>query len=149
MAIDIAPYIAEIQRLMGVVYQNAKSSGLGTGQIFTKDQKDILISGAFNAATKLSKEIYDEVKKKEGSAYDWPGNEWDMLAVAMIFSSWSAWVFKAKSADPHPNRVPTREGAKAVSKYVDSMIANAVKGGQNIGKDNGQSEGRKEPINIS
>lgn len=69
MTFDIAPYVGEIQRLMGVLFENAKSKGV-TGGVFTNDQKDILISGAFDSAIKLSKEIYDEVTNKEGKAYD-------------------------------------------------------------------------------
>ena len=67
--------------------------------------------------------------------------------MGVIFSSWSGWVFKAKSE--HPNRdTESREQAKVVSKYVETMIVNAIRGGQNIGKNNGQPEGRNEPIGI-
>jgi hypothetical protein len=40
------------------------------------------------------------------------------------------------------------EQAKAVSKYIETMIVNAIRGGQNIGKNNGQPEGRNELVGI-
>jgi hypothetical protein len=53
------------------------------------------------------------------------------------------------NTDEDPSReTESREQAKAVSKYVESMIVNAIRGGQNIGKNNGQPEGRNEQIGI-
>ena len=146
MAVDIAPYIAEIQRLMGIVLARAKSSGVANG-ILGVDQADILLAGALNAAIILEKNIYKEIISKEGRSYDSDSNEMDLLALGLILSAWSAWVFKAKSEDP--GRGPeSREQAKAVSKYIETMIVNAIKGGQNIGKNNGQPEGRNELVGI-
>jgi hypothetical protein len=146
MAVDIAPYIAEIQRLMGIVLARAKSSGVANG-ILGVDQADILLAGALNAAIILEKNIYKEIISKEGRSYDSDSNEMDLLALGLILSAWSAWVFKAKSEDP--GRGPeSREQAKAVSKYIETMIVNAIRGGQNIGKNNGQPEGRNELVGI-
>jgi hypothetical protein len=146
MAVDIAPYIAEIQRLMGIVLARAKSSGVANG-ILGVDQADILLAGALNAAIILEKNIYKEIISKEGRSYDSDSNEMDLLALGLILSAWSAWVFKAKSEDP--GRGPeSREQAKVVSKYIETMIVNAIRGGQNIGENNGQPEGRNELISI-
>lgn len=148
MAVDIAPYIAEIQRLMGIVLARAKSSGVANG-ILGVDQADILLAGALNAAIILEKNIYKEIILKEGRSYDSDSNEMDLLALALglILSAWSAWVFKAKSEDPGKGP-ESREQAKAVSKYIETMIVNAIRGGQNIGKNNGQPEGRNELVGI-
>lgn len=146
MTIDIAPYLAEIQKLMDIVLERAKSSGVTNG-ILRVDQLDILLDGALSLATDLEKDIYNEVLHKEGRSYDYDSNEMDLLALGVIFSSWSGWIFKAKSEDPNRD-AESREQAKAVSKYVESMIANAIRGGQNIGKNNGQPEGRNELIDI-
>jgi hypothetical protein len=146
MAVDIAPYIAEIQGLMGIVLARAKSSGVANG-ILGVDQADILLAGALNAAIILEKNIYKEIISKEGRSYDSDSNEMDLLALGLILSAWSAWVFKAKSEDS--GRGPeSREQAKAVSKYIETMIVNAIRGGQNIGKNNGQPEGRNELVGI-
>ena len=85
--------------------------------------------------------------QKEGKSYDYDSNEMDLLALGVIFSSWSGWIFKAKSEDPS-RELESREQAKAVSKYVESMIMNAIRGGQNIGKDNGSPDGKSQPIDI-
>jgi hypothetical protein len=146
MAVDIAPYIAEIQRLMGIVLARAKSSGVTNG-ILGVDQADILLAGALNAAIILEKNIYKEIISKEGRSYDSDSNEMDLLALGLILSAWSAWVFKAKSEDPGKGP-ESREQAKAVSKYIETMIVNAIRGGQNIGKNNGQPEGRNELVGI-
>ena len=146
MTINIAPYLAEIQKLMGIVLKRAKSSGVTDG-ILRVDQLDILLDGALSLATNLEREIYNEVLYIEGRSYDYDSNEMDLLALGLIFSSWSSWIFKAKSEDPSRD-LESREQAKAVSKYVESMIVNAIRGGQNIGKNNGQPEGRNEPIGI-
>jgi hypothetical protein len=146
MTIDIAPYLAEIQKLMGIVLERAKSSGVTNG-ILRVDQLDILLDGALSLATSLERDIYNEVLQKEGNSYDYDSNEMDLLALGIIFSSWSGWIFKAKSEDPSREE-GSREQAKAVSKYVESMIVNAIRGGQNIGKDNGQPEGKRELIDI-
>jgi hypothetical protein len=111
------------------------------------DQLDILLDGALSLATNLEREIYNEVLHKEGRSYDYDSNEMDLLALGLIFSSWSSWIFKAKSEDPSRD-AESREQAKAVSKYIESMIVNAIRGGQNIGKNNGQPEGSNEPICI-
>jgi hypothetical protein len=147
MTIDIAPYLAEIQKLMGIVSERAKSSGVING-ILRVDQLDILLDGALSLATNLERDIYKEVLRKEGKSYDYDSNEMDLLALGVIFSSWSGWIFKAKSEDPS-REAESREQAKAVSKYIESMIVNAIRGGQNIGKDNGSPEGKSEPINIA
>jgi hypothetical protein len=147
ITIDIAPYIAEIQKLMGIVSERAKSSGVTNG-ILRVDQLDILLDGALSLATNLERDIYKEVLRKEGKSYDYDSNEMDLLALGVIFSSWSSWIFKAKSEDPS-REAESREQAKAVSKYIESMIVNAIRGGQNIGKDNGSPEGKSEPINIA
>jgi hypothetical protein len=146
MAVDIAPYIAELQRLMGIVLARAKSSGVTNG-ILGVDQADILLAGALNAAIILEKNIYKEIISKEGRSYDSDSNEMDLLALGLILSAWSAWVFKAKSEDPGKGP-ESREQAKAVSKYIETMIVNAIRGGQNIGKNNGQPEGRNELVGI-
>jgi hypothetical protein len=146
MTIDIAPYIAEIQKLMGIVLARAKSSGVVNG-ILGVDQADILLAGALNAATILERNIYNEIISKEGISYNSDSNEMDLLALGLILSAWSAWVFKAKSEDSN-REAGSREQAKAVSKYVETMIVNAIRGGQNIGIANGQPEGRSELINI-
>ncbi|MGH9982863.1 MAG: hypothetical protein ACRD8W_02775 [Nitrososphaeraceae archaeon] len=85
--------------------------------------------------------------QKEGISYDYDSNEMDLLALGIIFSAWSSWIFKAKSEDASREE-GSREQAKAVSKYVESMIVNAIRGGQNISKDNGQPEGKSELIDI-
>lgn len=126
MAVDIAPYIAEIQRLMGIVLARAKSSGVTNG-ILGVDQADILLAGALNAAIILEKNIYKEIISKEGRSYDSDSNEMDLLALGLILSAWSAWVFKAKSEDPGKGP-ESREQAKAVSKYIETMIVNAIRG---------------------
>jgi hypothetical protein len=146
MTIDIAPYLAEIQKLMGIALERAKSSGVNNG-ILRVDQLDILLDGALSLATSLERDIYNEVLQKEGKSYDYDSNEMDLLALGVIFSSWSGWIFKAKSEDPSRD-AESREQAKAVSKYVESMMVNAIRGGQNIGKDNGQPEGKSELIDI-
>jgi len=146
MTIDIAPYLAEIQKLMGIVLERAKSSGVTNG-ILRVDQLDILLDGALSLATDLERDIYNEVLHKEGRSYHYDSNEMDLLALGIIFSSWSGWIFQAKSEDPSRD-AESREQAKAVSKYVESMIVNAIRGGQNIGKNNGQPEERSEPIGI-
>src|ERR671919_2410936 len=73
MAVDITPYIAEIQRLMGIVLARAKSSGVANG-ILGVDQADILLAGALNAAIILEKNIYKEIISKEGRSYDSDSN---------------------------------------------------------------------------
>ena len=145
MTIDIAEYISKIECLMGVIIDRAKESGI-SNQVFVEDQRNILLPGAFAAAHKLQEEIYNEVVNKEGKSYS-PSNEMKLLAFAVIWSAWSAWVFMAKSEDPNRSK-ESRELAEAVSKYVETMIVNAIKCGQNIGKGNGGPEGRKEPINL-
>ncbi|MGH9924239.1 MAG: hypothetical protein ACRD5B_02575 [Nitrososphaeraceae archaeon] len=65
MTINIAPYLAEIQKLMGIVLKRAKSSGVTDG-ILCVDQLDILLDGALSLATNLEREIYNEVLHKEG-----------------------------------------------------------------------------------
>ena len=146
MSIDIAPYLAEMQKLMVIVSERAKSSGVSNG-ILRVDQLDILLDGALSLATNLERDIYNEVLQKEGKSYDYDSNEMDLLALGVIFSSWSGWIFKAKSEDPS-RELESREQAKAVSKYVESMIMNAIRGGQNIGKDNGDPDGKSQPIDI-
>ena len=146
MTINIAPYLAEIQKLMGIVLKRAKSSGVTDG-ILRVDQLDILLDGALSLATNLERDIYNEVLQKEGKSYDYDSNEMDLLALGVIFSSWSGWIFKAKSEDPS-RELESREQAKAVSKYVESMIMNAIRGGQNIGKDNGSPDGKSQQIDI-
>jgi hypothetical protein len=127
---------------MGIVSERAKSSGVSKG-ILRVDQLDILLDGALSLATNLERDIYNEVLQKEGKSYDYDSNEMDLLTLGVIFLSWSGWIFKAKSEDPS-RELESREQAKAVSKYVESMIMNAIRGGQNIGKDNGKSQ----PIDI-
>ena len=146
MTIDIAPYLAEMQKLMGIVSERAISSGVSNG-ILRVDQLDILLDGALSLATNLERDIYNEVLQKEGKSYDYDSNEMDLLALGVIFSSWSGWIFKAKSEDPS-RELESREQAKAVSKYVESMTMNAIRGGQNIGKDNGSPDGKSQPIDI-
>jgi hypothetical protein len=135
-----------MQKLMGIVSERTKSSGVSNG-ILRVDQLDILLDGALSLATNLERDIYNEVLQKEGKSYDYDSNEMDLLALGVIFSSWSGWIFKAKSEDPS-KELESREQAKAVSKYVESMIMNAIRGGQNIGKDNGGPDGKSQPIDI-
>lgn len=146
MTIDIAYYVSKIQDLMGIVINRAEEAGYKYALV-PADQKDILLVGALTIARKLEEEIYNDVKEKEGQSYGVPSNEMQLLAFAVILSAWSGWVFKAKSEDPNRPE-ESRELAKTVSKYVETMIVNAIKGGQNIGKGSGRPEGKKEPINI-
>jgi hypothetical protein len=131
---------------MGIVSERAKSSGVSKG-ILRVDQLDILLDGALSLATNLERDIYNEVLQKEGKSYDYDSNEMDLLTLGVIFLSWSGWIFKAKSEDPS-RELESREQAKAVSKYVELMIMNAIRGGQNIGKDNGSPDGKSQPIDI-
>ena len=146
MTIDIVYYISEIERLMSKVFESAKEKGT-IGGVYPEDQVNILLAGALEAAKQLEKQIYDEVKLKEGRSYGVPSNEMQLLALALMWSAYAGWVFKAKSEDL--GRVEeSRKGAAAVSKYVETLIVNAIRGGQKIGKDNGRPEGKKEPIDI-
>ncbi|MGH9982864.1 MAG: hypothetical protein ACRD8W_02780 [Nitrososphaeraceae archaeon] len=63
MTIDIAPYLAEVQKLVGIVLERAKSSGVTNG-ILRVDQLDILLDGALSSATSLERDIYNEVFTK-------------------------------------------------------------------------------------
>jgi hypothetical protein len=146
MTIDIAYYISKIECLMGIVLDRAKESGINNA-ILPDDQKNILLAGVLTAAKKLEEEIYNEVKEKEGRSYDFPSNEMQLLAFAIIWSAYSGWVFKAKSDDPQ-RQDESRKQAEAVSKHVEAMIVNAIRGGQNIGNAGGRPEG-KEPITIA
>jgi len=53
---------------------------------------DILLDGALSLATNLERDIYNEVLQKEGKSYDYDSNEMDLLALGVIFSSWSGWI---------------------------------------------------------
>jgi hypothetical protein len=150
MTIDIARYINKVQILMGQMLDKAKEDGY-VGCVLPKHQKEILLPGAFDAANELAKEIHNEVtlREGEGKSYEPTENELQLLAYAMIWSAWSAWVFKSKSESEDPNRtVADKERAKADSKYVKSMILNAMKGGENVGQRGGTPECRKEAIEI-
>jgi hypothetical protein len=147
MTIDIAYYLSELERLMGEVFESAKKAGI-QGGVITKDQVNILLTGALTAAKQLEEQIHDEVKQKEGQSYGVPSNEMQLLAFALMWSAYAGWVFKAKSEDPNRNE-ESRKQADAVSKHVETMIINAIRGGQKIGKNSGRPEGKKEPISIA
>lgn len=147
MTIDIAHYVSKIECLMGIAIDRAKEVGKH-GEILPEDQKNILLAGALTSAKQLEEEIYNEVKKKEGRSYDTHSNEMQLLAFALMWSAYAGWIFKAKSEDPN-RQEESRKQAEAVSKYVEIMIVNAIRGGQKIGKDNGRPEGKKEEIDIA
>lgn len=105
---------------MGIIIDRAKESGV-SNKVYPEDQRNILLPGAFAAAHKLQEEIYNEVVQKEGNSYDL-SNEMKLLAFAVIWSAWSAWVFKAKSEDPD-RQGESRKKAEAVSKYIETMVA--------------------------
>lgn len=146
MTIDIAYYISKVESLMGEMLDKAEEGGNVRGFVSPDHQKKILLPEVFDAATELAKDIYNEVVQREGRSYGTDDNELQLLAFAVMWSAWSAWVFKSKSEDA---KRPLREVAKADSKYVKSMISNAMSGGENLGKDGGRPEGKKELINIA
>ncbi|MGA7368277.1 MAG: hypothetical protein WBX01_04055 [Nitrososphaeraceae archaeon] len=94
MTIDIARYINKVQVLMGKMLDKARDEGLSNGFVLPEYQKCILLPGAFDAANDLAKEVYEEVIQKEGEckSYTPRENELQLLAFAMIWSAWSAWV---------------------------------------------------------
>ena len=75
-------------------------------------------------------------------------NCWRLLAFALIWSAYAGWIFKAKSEDPS-RQDESRKQAEAVSKYIETMIVNGIRGGRKIGKGSGRPEGRKESIEIT
>ncbi len=97
---------------MGEMIDKATEEGPGSGIVFDIHQKNILLPRVFDAAKELAKEIYDEVILKGRKSYTPTDNELLLLAFVMIWSAWSAWVFKSKSENP--NRLPhLQEVAKA------------------------------------
>ena len=47
----------------------------------------------------LAREIYNELKEKEGNSYCADSNEMYLMAMGIIFSAWASWIFKAKSEE--------------------------------------------------
>lgn len=147
MTIDIASYLTEIERLMGVALEESKKNLGSVDQIRAEDQLNILLSGAYTAAKRFEMEIYNDIMQREHTCYDYKSNEMDLLSLAIILSAWAAWLFKSKSEDPKREQ-SLRKQAEAVSKYVESMTTNAIRGAQNIGINGGRPEGKSEPIRI-
>lgn len=147
MTINIVEYISIIESLMGEIINRADKLGYDK-KVLEDDQKDILLPGALDAANDLAKEIYNGIIQKERRSYSPDDNELKLLAFAVIWSAWSAWIFKSKSEDQKCFPL-SREVAEADSKYVKSMILNAINGGENIGKGGGRSEGKNEPIEVA
>lgn len=65
------------------------------------------------------------------------------LAMGVIFSAWTSWIFKAKSEDINRN-VNLRNQARCVSNYVKSIIENAITVGWEIGVNNKDQKKHKD-----
>ena len=109
---------------MGLIADRAKEAGKSNA-VFLEDQRNILLPGAFAAADNSRERFTKKLYRKR--AYD-PSNEMKVLASAIIWSAWCAWVFKAKSEDPdRPEE--SRNQAEAVSKICKTTIVNAIRVG--------------------
>jgi hypothetical protein len=60
----------------------------------------------------------------------------DLLSLAVILSAWAAWLFKSNSEDINREQ-SLRKQAGAVSRYIESLTINAIRGAQEIGKNGG------------
>ena len=147
MSINISKYITEVEKLMTQVIQFANDKKLEVGSVHESDIIKILLSGAYELSKVLATEIYKEIKEKEGISYPANSNEMNLMAMGVIFSAWTSWIFKAKSEDINRN-VESRNQARCVSNYVKSIIENAITGGWKIGVDNKRPENTFEYINI-
>jgi hypothetical protein len=147
LAINIAPYIQQIQLLTGLAISESEKEFHVTGQLTEKSRLNILLKGAMSLARGLEEEIYREVKQRENKSYDYGSNEMNLLSLSAILACWSAWVFKSKSEDPS-RQAESREQAAAVSKYIESFIRNAIDAGRQMGEGGGTPEGKSQLIEI-
>jgi hypothetical protein len=141
LGIDIAYYIQQIEAHTAAAIHVSETKLKHKGKISCEDRLNIILGCAMKTAEKLEEETYREVKKKEQKSYDYPSNEMNLFALATILAAWSGWVFKSKSEDlKRPSE--SREKAAAVSKYIESIVRNAVEKGQKLGEGGGRPEGK-------
>jgi hypothetical protein len=147
LAINISCYVQQIQLLTGLALNQSEKELHRIDQLSEDARFNILVKGAVKLAKALEEEIYREVKQKEGKSYDHCSNEMNMLALSTILACWSGWVFKSKSEDKK-RATESREQASAVSKYIESLIRNAINAGQKMGEGGETPEGKSRLIAI-
>ena len=141
MSINISKYITEVEKSMSKIIQSVNDKN--PNYVYESEIKKILLNDVYELAKVLAREIYNEIKEKEGNSYCADSNEMYLMAMGIIFSAWASWIFKAKSEDINRD-MNSREQARCVSNYVISIIENAITVGLEIGVNNKRPEKYKD-----
>ena len=89
MPIDIAPYLVHVEKVIAMATRGSS--------FITPENWNLLMTEIQVLSEVLSREVMQEVLKKEGRTWDANGTEAKLLALGTLLTTWGIWVFKSKA----------------------------------------------------
>ncbi len=137
MPIDIAPYLVHVEKVIAMATRGSS--------FITPENWNLLMTEIQVLSEVLSREVMQEVLKKEGRTWDANGTEAKLLALGTLLTTWGIWVFKSKAENLQYYR---KDDAAAVNRHTSNLIQKMVEGSMKLCAQGGRPENVHEFIEI-